>query len=115
MHAPMYATVVVLLGLLASQLPVPGKAAAAPGQEIYQKRCQVCHGADGKGNPKMAETLKVEIQDLTAPAALGKPEAELLKIVADGKGKMPPFQKVLTEQDRQAVLGYIRQLATGTR
>jgi mono/diheme cytochrome c family protein len=115
MRASVYASVVVLSGLLASQLLAPGKAAAASGQEIYQKRCQACHGPDGRGNPTMAEMLKVEIQDLTGPSVVGKPEAELLKTVADGKGKMPPFQKVLTEQDRRAVLGFLKQLATGAR
>jgi putative copper resistance protein D len=84
-----------------------------PGKEAYQKRCQSCHGPDGKGNPKMAETLKTEIQDLTIPAVWGKMEAELLKTIADGKGKMPPFGKMLNEQDRRAILSYLTQLATG--
>ena len=88
---------------------------AEPGKEVYQKRCQACHGPDGKGNPQMAEALKTEIQDLTTPALLSQPEAELLKAIADGKGKMPPFGKVLNERDQRAVLGYIRQLATGPR
>ncbi|MBI3325839.1 MAG: cytochrome c [Nitrospinae bacterium] len=88
---------------------------AEPGKEVYQKRCLPCHGADGKGNPQMAEALKTEIQDLSAPALLSKPETELLKAIADGKGKMPPFGKVLNEQDQRAVLSYIRQLTTGAR
>jgi hypothetical protein len=46
---------------------------------------------------------------------LGKPEAELLKAIADGKGKMPPLGKVLNEQDQRAVLSYMKQLATGAR
>jgi len=65
----------------------------------------------------MAETLKVTLQelDVTTPTVLGKPETELLKAIADGKGKMPPLGKVLNEQDQRAVLSYMKQLATGAR
>jgi len=115
MRLSVFATVVVLFCMVGSDLSAPGRAGADSGQEIYQKRCQACHGPDGKGNPKMAETLKTQMQDLTDPAVLGKPEEELLKAVADGKGKMPPFQKVLSVQDQRAVLGFLKQLATGAR
>ncbi len=108
-----YAWAAALLWTAASGLLAPSQATAASGQEIYQKRCQACHGPDGKGNAKMAETLKTEIQDLTAPAVSSKPEPELFKVIADGKGKMPPFGKVLSEQDQRALVGFIKQLATG--
>ena len=85
------------------------------GKEIYQKRCQSCHGPDGNGNAKVAQALKTEIESITTPAILGKPEAELLKAIADGKGKMPPFGKVMSEQDQRAVLSYIKQLAKEAR
>jgi mono/diheme cytochrome c family protein len=85
------------------------------GKEIYQKRCQSCHGPDGKGNAKVAQALKTQIEPITTPAILGKPEAELLKVIADGQGKMPPFGQVISEQDQRAVLSYIKQLAKETR
>ncbi|HEX9870207.1 MAG TPA: cytochrome c [Candidatus Tectomicrobia bacterium] len=91
--------------------------AGDPGKEVYQKRCQSCHGPDGKGNPKMAETLKVTMQelDVTTPTVLGKPETELLKAIANGKGKMPPLGKVLNEPDQRAVLSYMKLLVMGAR
>jgi mono/diheme cytochrome c family protein len=85
------------------------------GKEIYQKHCQSCHGPDGKGNAKVAQALKTPIEPITTPAILGKPEAEPLKAIADGKGKMPPFGKVISEQDQRAVLSYIKQLAKEAR
>lgn len=86
---------------------------AEAGKEIYQQRCQACHGPDGKGNPQMMQALQTEIQDLTMPTLWSKPDTELLQAIADGKGKMPPFGKVLNGEARRAVLDYIRQLATG--
>ena len=115
MRMAAYAWPAVLLWLAASGVLAPAQAGAPAGQEIYQKRCLPCHGPDGKGNPKMAETLKTEIQDLTIPAVLDKPEGELLKVIADGKGKMPPFGKVLNEQEQRALIGFMKQLAPGAR
>jgi mono/diheme cytochrome c family protein len=85
------------------------------GKEIYQKHCQSCHGPDDRGNAKVAQTLKTQIEPITTPAVMGKPEAELLKVIAVGQGKMPPFGKVISEQDQRAVLSYIKQLAKETR
>ena len=112
-----YGVGATLLWMIVNSVLAPTEVTAASGQEIYQKRCQSCHGPDGKGNPKLAEMLKLKAEtlDLTTPAVLGKPEAELLKAIADGKGKMPPFGKTLGEQDQRAVLTYIRQLAKGSR
>ena len=59
--------------------------------------------------------LKTEIESITTPAILSKPEAELLKAIAEGKGKMPPFGKVMSEQDQRAVLSYIKHLAEEAR
>ena len=61
----------------------------------------------------MTQALKTEIRDLTMPTVLSEPDADLLQAIANGKGKMPPFGKVLNEEARRAVLGYVRQLATG--
>jgi len=68
--------------------------AGAPGQEAYQKRCQSCHGPDGKGNLQMEKTLKVPIPPVTGEAIRQKNDAEMLHIIADGKGKMLGYAKV---------------------
>ena len=55
-------------------------AAFADGAATFKAKCAICHGADGKG-AKMAPK----------PIA-GKPEAEVLKAIKEGKGKMKPVQ-----------------------
>jgi cytochrome c5 len=70
---------------------------ADAGKVAYEKSCAGCHGADGKGNPAVAKTLQ-------------KSDEELLKIIAEGKGKMPASKK-LTKEEQKAVLQYTRSLA----
>ncbi len=105
-----YAWVVALLGVLAL-----ASAAAADdlevGKKIYAQKCAGCHGAEGKGNPKMAETLKVAIPDLTKASA--KSDSELAKIISDGKRPMPSFSKGLSKEELSAVVHYAQGLAGG--
>lgn len=103
--------VVALLGALA----VASTAAAADlelGKKVYAAKCASCHGADGKGNAKMAGMLKVNIPDLSGSA--GKSNAELLKLLAEGKKPMPAFGKSLSKDEMESVLSYAKALVKGT-
>ncbi len=102
--------VVALLGALA----VASTAAAADlelGKKVYAAKCASCHGADGKGNAKMAGMLKITIPDLSG--SKGKSDAELLKLLAEGKKPMPSFAKGLSKDEMEAVLSYAKALAKG--
>lgn len=55
-------------------------AAFADGAATYAAKCKVCHGAAGEGT-KMAPT-----------PIKGKTEAEVLKSIHEGKGKMKPVK-----------------------
>ena len=102
--------IAVLVGVFA----LSWTAAAADlelGKKIYAQKCAACHGPDGKGNAKMAETLKVKIPPLTDAAA--KTDPELRKIVAEGKKPMPSFGKSLSTAELEAVVHYAKALATG--
>ncbi len=103
--------VVALLGVLAL---VSTAAAADPelGKKVYAAKCASCHGADGKGNAKMASMLKVSIPNLSDAA--GKSDPELLKLLAEGKKPMPSFEKSLSKDEMAAVLSYAKALAKGT-
>lgn len=92
-------------GLLLSSVSV-----AAGGKEAYQKLCQACHGADGTGNPQMARSLKVAIPPVTEAALAQKDDAEHLRILAEGKGKMPGYAQRLTAAERRQVLEYMKTL-----
>jgi mono/diheme cytochrome c family protein len=107
----------------------PGIAAAAAGQAaaamadpvtagkaVYQKNCQVCHQATGRGVPGAFPPV-VGSEWVTGP-----PE-RLLRIVLDGlhgpiqvagatfDGAMPAWKDVLKDEEIAAVATYIRQWA----
>ncbi|HEY7221729.1 MAG TPA: cytochrome c [Candidatus Binatia bacterium] len=81
----------------------------APGKAAYEKSCVGCHGADGKGNPAMAKALGEKGLNLTSKEAKGKSDAELLKVIAGGAGKMPASKNLSAEEQKQ-VLSYVRSL-----
>jgi len=63
---------------------------ASAGQATYGSKCKTCHGADGQGNPGMAKVLKVDIKPLTDASIQGMSEADIKKVITEGKGKMKP-------------------------
>lgn len=90
-----------------------GRAFAADadaGKAIYDKNCAGCHGADGKGNPAVAKTLGEKGLNIVSKETKQKSDDELLKIIAEGAGKMPPSKK-LSGDEQKAVLRYSRSLA----
>jgi mono/diheme cytochrome c family protein len=83
---------------------------AAPGRGVYQMRCQPCHSPDGLASPQMEKMLKVPIPQVTGEALKQKSDAEMLQIIADGKGKMPEYAKTLSPEGQQQVLTFMRTL-----
>ncbi len=81
------------------------------GAETYKRQCVVCHGAEGEGDGPAAAALKPRPTDLTESELVGEmSDAELLEFLAKGKGAMPGFAKILSEQELKAVVGVMRHL-----
>jgi mono/diheme cytochrome c family protein len=82
---------------------------AETGEAIYKRNCAGCHGADGSGQTAMGRTFK--IGDLRAAEAQKMTDAQLADLIAKGKGKMPAYEKRLSHEQIQSVVGYLRELA----
>ena len=75
---------------------------------IYKSKCATCHGPDGAGQTTMGKNLK--LRDLRSAAVQKLTDAELTKIISDGKGKMPAYKAKLAAGDVEALVGFIRGL-----
>ena len=78
------------------------------GKTLYQKNCQSCHGADGNAPAAMAKSMN--IPPVTAAALKQKDDAEMLRIIAEGAGKMPGYAKKMSAEEQKQVLDYMKTL-----
>ena len=108
----------VLVSVVAGGLWVLGQSAwgaggdPVKGKAVYEKSCMACHGPQGKGDGPTGKVLVPPAADFTSAASKKKSDADLLKIVENGK---PPTAMVawkgqLSEQDIQHVLAYVKTL-----
>ena len=86
-------------------------AEAKAGKATYDKLCVSCHGADGKGNPAMAKAMGEKGLNIVSKDVQAKKDADLLKVIVEGAGKMPASGKNLSKQEQKDVLSFTRSLA----
>ena len=98
-----------LLGFIA-WVPLSWGGEAADGKATYQKLCASCHGPDGKGNPAMTKAFGEKL-NITTKEVVKASDDELLKVITQGKGKMPASGKSLSKQEQKQVLEHVRSLA----
>lgn len=74
----------------------------ALGGHLYEANCQVCHGLDGTGEVLGAADLSdLRFVDGQAPR-------DFYLITTQGKGSMPAWQGRLSQEERWAVIDYVR-------
>jgi len=81
-------------------------------EEIYQGLCARCHGEKGDGKGVTYLYLDPAPRDLTKAAFMNsKPDERFLQSLKEGVPgtSMPPWGRVLTDDQRRAVLDYIFQ------
>src|SRR3990170_4935406 len=103
-------------GLLSQRL-ASADAALEIRKQIYEKRCGVCHGHDGKADNGAKEFLYPKPRDLTAgkfkirstPSGSLPTNEDLLKTIANGiAGTSMPSWRSISEKDRRALIEYIK-------
>ena len=83
-------------------------AAFADGAAVFTGKCAMCHGKGGAGDTGMGKSMK--LRDLGAVDVQKQTAADLTKIIADGKGKMPAYKGKLSDNEIKGVVTFIRTL-----
>ena len=91
-------------------------AGTTSGEGNYQSYCMPCHGAEGKGDGMLAESLDVKPRGLSDPAFTAtKTDDHLFKVVKQGGASagltenMPPFSGQLSDEEIRNVVVYLRK------
>ena len=100
--------VILVLGLAGPLLfaLIMAAGSAEEGKAVFLKRCKMCHGADGKGNPAIARMLKVEFKALDSDYVQAKSDAKFKKTITKGTGKMAAVRGA-TDPEIVSVIAYI--------
>jgi mono/diheme cytochrome c family protein len=90
--------------------------AAQAGETVFQTRCFVCHGRDGKGNGPASSCLGATVRDLTTPSWQDATSDETIRSVIRNGGQfvggsvaMAP-NRDLSDAQIQSLVFYIRRL-----
>jgi mono/diheme cytochrome c family protein len=82
---------------------------------IYREKCAQCHGDTGKGDGRDAARYDPKPADFTDPSLMRSvTDGELFYKISEGKKPMPVFKTRLTEEQRWALVLFIRSFASAT-
>ena len=82
------------------------------GAQVYAQRCALCHGPTGHGDGPAAASLNPKPRNHTDGSYMNsRTDAQLLEVIHNGKGAMPAWKGVLSEEEIAAVLKHVRSLA----
>jgi cytochrome c oxidase cbb3-type subunit 3 len=87
--------------ILIALASAPSFASDMTGEQIYKTYCAGCHGAEGQGT----EMCPSFTEDKTR---LEKSDEELLLSIKNGKGMMPSFGWLFSDEDTLKVINYLR-------
>ena len=91
--------------------PLPRtKAVFAMGHKVYVNRCEVCHGALANGLGSLTAAYGGKPANLQSQQFRDYPDGKLYWAIVNGKNAMPSHAPYLTEQERWAVVHYVRAL-----
>jgi mono/diheme cytochrome c family protein len=70
-------------------------------QVLYARLCVTCHGPDGRGGSMPG----IRAPDITRSE---RPDAELVRTILRGRGRMPGFAGQITEEDARDLVALIK-------
>lgn len=86
-------------------------ASIAEGKKLYDQNCSPCHGMKGKGDGAAAAGLTIKPANHTSAEIQSQTDGTLFWMITTGRNPMPTYKTVFTENQRWAMVNYIRTLA----
>jgi mono/diheme cytochrome c family protein len=103
-------------GVYVDRIPLPVTGALlARGQERFEITCAACHGIAGDGEAWVARKMELrKPPPLVGPKVRAYPEGRIYHVIQVGYGLMRPYVEDLDQEDRWAVVAYVRALQIAT-
>ena len=102
----------------ATAQPKPAKGDVAQGKALYEKKCAVCHGLDGKGNGPAEFVLFPKPRDFTSgifkirSTATLPTDSDLLRTITEGiPGTSMPSWSSLSQAERRDLVAFVKGLS----
>jgi cytochrome c5 len=108
-HLPRGFTTLEQAGVLLPNPLARSREVLERGRTLYHHHCAVCHGPVGNGTPLLSSAYGAKPANLGG-AAVGFPDGQIYGVVVLGKNAMPSYAADLEEDDRWAVVHYVRAL-----
>lgn len=85
-------------------------ASAKKGKKIFTSRCVFCHGATAQGDGPAGARLNPKPANLTSVRVQNQEDGEIFWKISNGKGAMPKWEAIISEEDRWNLVNFIRTL-----
>jgi mono/diheme cytochrome c family protein len=82
----------------------------AQGEELFTLYCATCHGDAGYGDGAAGGALGEKPANFHDSLVTKQSDGALYWKLSSGKGNMPPFKDVFTEEQRWQLVAYLRHL-----
>ncbi len=82
------------------------------GKRLWAQSCWQCHGEAGKGDGPAAAALPGGVPSLEGKVR-GEDFDALVKVVQDGRGRMPAYSENIDQHDSRRILQYLRDVMEG--
>ena len=80
------------------------------GRRVFNIRCSVCHGATGNGVPTLTSAYGAKPANLLSKQFRDYPDGTIYWVITKGKNSMPSYAADTSEDERWAVIHYVRAL-----
>jgi mono/diheme cytochrome c family protein len=91
--------------------PLPSTPASVErGKQAYGHYCIMCHGPKGDGNGTVGQSFAPLPSNLRESPVQGQSDGELFYKISLGSGRHPSLADTVSEEERWAVIQYLRSL-----